>query len=158
MQYGMIAWVVPTSTYDQPTYNGQPIAVCSLEAQKNAYSLYLMGCYGDGAVMKALEGAYKSAGKRLDMGKSCLRFKKVDDLVHDAVAQALGATSVDDMIALHEAAHGHRAKKTTPKKAATKSAATKSAAKKPAAKKATTKKPAAKKATKKKATAKKTEA
>ena len=160
MQYGMISWVVPTSAYDRPTYNGQPIAVCSLAAQKHGYSLYMMGCYGHPDVSAALQAAYTAAGKRLDMGKSCLRFRRLDDLLTDAVGAAVGAATVADMIAMQDAAHAHRLKGKPVKKAGPKKKTTaptkKAATKKAATKKAATKKAATNETAVKKTTAKKT--
>ena len=109
MVYGMIGWVVPSSRYPD-TYNGQPLAVASLAAQKNNYSLYLNCVYNDGSHdgcnEQALRDAYARAGKKLDMGKSCLRFKKIDDLLLDDVAKLVAATPVERFIAQYEASRG----------------------------------------------------
>ena len=107
MQYGMISWVVPLSRYPD-TYNRQPLAVLSLASQKQYMSLYLLGVYGHAKLRKDFERAYAKAGKKLDMGKSCLRFKKLDDLALDAVIDAVGKLDVDAMIELTEAAHKSR--------------------------------------------------
>ncbi len=117
MQYGMISWVVPVRPGDPSTYNGQPLAVVSLAAQKNGCSLYLMGAYAVPDVDARLRQAYQAAGKKLDMGKSCLRFKRYDDLVVDAVAKAIAAATPDDVRAFAEAARGGTAKKPTKKTA-----------------------------------------
>ena len=99
--FGMIGWAVPLARYPG-TYNGQPLAYVALAAQKNAYSLYLMGCYMDSAEDKALRAAYAKAGKKLDMGKSCLRFKSPDDLVLDEIGRIIAGTPVDEFIARYE--------------------------------------------------------
>jgi uncharacterized protein YdhG (YjbR/CyaY superfamily) len=104
MGYGMIGWTVPLARYPD-TYNGQPLCYAGLAAQKHAYSLYLMGCYMDSAEDQALRAAYAQAGKKLDMGKSCLRFKSLDGLLLDAVGRAVAALPVDAFIARHEAVH-----------------------------------------------------
>jgi len=104
MGFGMIGWCVPLARFPG-TYNKQPLAAVGLAAQKNAYSLYLMGCYVDSAEDRALRAAYAQAGKKLDMGKSCLRFRKLDDLLPEAIAPVIAGKSVDDFIALHESVH-----------------------------------------------------
>ncbi len=131
MQYGMISWVVPFSRYEH-TYNGQPLGVAALAAQKNGYSLYLTGPYTLPGMAAWFVKAYQATGKKLDMGKSCVRFKALDQLPLDVVAEAIRKVSVDDFVAGYEAVKAP-------------SGAKKPAAKKPAAKKPAAKKPAAKK-------------
>ena len=104
MAFGMIGWAIPLSRYPD-TYNKQPLGNVGLAAQKNGYSLYLMGCYMDSAEDKALRAAYAKAGKKLDMGKSCLRFRDLEGLLLDAIAPVIANTSVDQFIARYEAAH-----------------------------------------------------
>ncbi len=79
MQFGMIAYCVPLSRYPE-TYNGAPLLYAALAAQKNHNAVYLMGIYADGELRKWFEANYKASGKRLDVGKSCVRFKTLDDL------------------------------------------------------------------------------
>jgi hypothetical protein len=110
MQYGMISWIVPLTRFPK-TYNGQPLAVASLAAQKNYLSLYLLGLYGDAGHRRWFEAAYRATGKRLDMGKSCLRFGSPDDLPLRVVGQAIARVGVDALIDMHEAAHGARGKR-----------------------------------------------
>src|SRR4051812_32764790 len=74
LQYGMISWFVPFTTLAE-TYNNQPLALVSLGSQKSHMALYMMSVYGDQALNTWFQAAYKAAGKRLDMGKSCVRFK-----------------------------------------------------------------------------------
>ncbi|HSW28674.1 MAG TPA: DUF1801 domain-containing protein [Longimicrobiales bacterium] len=107
MAWGMIGWDVPLERYPD-TYNKQPLAYAGLAAQKNHYALYLHGCYMSPGAQEALQRAYVAAGKKLDMGKSCLRFKKLEDLVPEAVAAAVAALGVDDFIATYEAAQKRR--------------------------------------------------
>ena len=101
MAFGMIGWGVPLSRYAD-TYNGQPLAYVGLAAQKNAYSLYLMGCYMDSAEDRALRAAYARAGKKLDMGKSCLRFKSLDGLLLEDIGRIIASLPVDEYIARYE--------------------------------------------------------
>ena len=107
MGFGMITWCVPLARYPD-TYNGQPLCYASLAAQKNHYSLHLMGAYGDPAKRAALEAAFHDAGKRLDMGKSCVRFRRLDDLPLEGIARVIGATPVEEMIRLTDAARRER--------------------------------------------------
>ncbi|MDQ8153634.1 MAG: DUF1801 domain-containing protein [Gemmatimonadota bacterium] len=88
MGYGMITWTVPHRILPD-TYNDQPLCYVALAAQKNYYALYLMGPYGNAALMKELRAGYKAAGIRLDMGKSCLRFKALDGIALDVVARVI---------------------------------------------------------------------
>jgi uncharacterized protein YdhG (YjbR/CyaY superfamily) len=101
MAFGMIGWVIPLERYPT-TYNKQPLQYVGLAAQKNHYALYLMGVYADSSAERALKAAYAKAGKKLDMGKSCLRFASLDDLVPEAVGGAIATVSPDDFIALYE--------------------------------------------------------
>ena len=101
MASGMIGWQVPLARYPE-TYNGQPLGYAALAAQKNGYSLYLMGCYMDKASQAMLAKGFKEAGLKLDMGKSCLRFKSLDDLPLDAIGKVIASTPVEDFLALYE--------------------------------------------------------
>lgn len=104
MQYGMISYVVPLERFPR-TYNGQPLALASLANQKRHMALYLMGIYGDEGSHAWLRQQWGATGKRLDMGKSCLRFRRLDDLALDLVGAAIARTSVDDLIDQHQRAH-----------------------------------------------------
>jgi hypothetical protein len=88
MQFGMIGYYVPLSTYPD-TYNGQPLCVAALASQKQYMSAYLMAVYGDPATEKWFKAEWKKTGKKLDMGKSCVRFKKLDDLALEVIGQAI---------------------------------------------------------------------
>ncbi|MEZ5462585.1 DUF1801 domain-containing protein [Dokdonella sp.] len=101
MAHGMIAWVVPLSRF-AGTVNGQPLSYAALAAQKNNYALYLMCDSLSANDGEKLRAAYARAGRRLDMGKSCLRFKRRADLFDEAVAELIAATSVEETIRRHE--------------------------------------------------------
>ncbi len=88
MLYGMITWMVPLEIYPRH-YNGKPLAYVSLAAQKNYYALYLMGVYADSAEEARLRQEWVARGTKLDMGKCCLRFKRVADLHEDLVAEVI---------------------------------------------------------------------
>lgn len=102
MSWGMIAWEVPLSRYPT-TYNKQPLPYVALAAQKQYYALYLTVCYANSAQDVVLRNAYADAGKRLDMGKSCLRFKSPDDLLPEVIGGVIASTPVDTLIAQYEA-------------------------------------------------------
>jgi hypothetical protein len=100
MQYGMISYIVPFSRYPD-TYNRQPLAMASLANQKRYMALYLMGIYGEDDA-RWFEERWKATGKKLDMGKSCVRFKRLDDVALDVIGDAIARTSVDELIAQYE--------------------------------------------------------
>ena len=123
IQYGMIGWFVPHSRYPDGYHCSpdQPLPFAGLDSQKQYMSLYLMCIYGDAKQRRWLETEWKKTGKKLDMGKSCIRFKHVDDLPLDLIGEALARVPVDDFIAQYEAAKPARArsrKKAAPKKKA----------------------------------------
>ena len=91
MAWGMISWEVPLAV-SGPTYNGQPLVHTALAAQKNYNALYLNCAYASRERGERLKAAFAAAGKKLDMGKSCLRFCRAEDLAQDAVREALAVT------------------------------------------------------------------
>jgi uncharacterized protein YdhG (YjbR/CyaY superfamily) len=104
VSYGMVAYVVPLERFPD-TYNGQPLGVVALANQKNHVAVYLMGVYADEAQREWFVDAWKATGKKLDMGKSCVRFKKLDDVALDVLGEAVARVAPDDLIAAHDAAH-----------------------------------------------------
>ena len=102
INWGMISWEIPLSRYPE-TYNRQPLSFVALAAQKNHYALYLMCVYADSPVEAGLRRAYAEAGKKLDLGKSCLRFKRLEDLLLPEVVRIVAATPVETHIARHKA-------------------------------------------------------
>ncbi len=105
MSYGMIGYVVPHSLYP-PGYHCDPklpLPFVSIAAQKNALTLYHMGLYAQEELLLWFVAEYARHSKRkLDMGKSCIRFKKVDDIPYDLIAQLMQKISVADWIELYE--------------------------------------------------------
>ena len=95
--FGMICYSVPLSVY-RDTYNKQPLMYAALASQKNYLSLYLMPVYPDNALEKRLRDGFAAAGKKLDMGKSCIRFKHADDLELDAIGDIVAAVPVERWI------------------------------------------------------------
>jgi hypothetical protein len=101
---GMITYCVPLERFPN-TYNKQPLSYVALASQKNHLALYMMGAYGDPAQAKRIEDGFARAGKKLDMGKSCIRFRKLDDLPLDVIGEAVARMPPEELIALHDAAH-----------------------------------------------------
>jgi hypothetical protein len=102
MQHGMIGYVIPLETYPK-TYNGQALEYAALVSQKNYMSLYLMNVYADKETEEWFTEEYRASGKKLDMGKACLRFKKLDDLPLDLIGQVIARTTVSEFIERYEA-------------------------------------------------------
>jgi hypothetical protein len=134
MQYGMIGYYVPHSVYPAGYHCApqQPVPYAGLASQKNHMSLYLMCVYGDAAQRAWFEKAWKASGKKLDMGKACVRFKKVDDLPLEVIGEAVRRVPVKKFLAFYEEtlAGTKRAKPAAKKKVAKKTAKEKSTAKK----------------------------
>ena len=107
VQFGMISYVVPLERYPK-TYNRQALQYAALASQKNYVSLYLMNVYGNEETERWFVDRYRASGKRLDMGKACVRFKSIDDLPLDLIGETIARTPVDDFIALYEKARGPR--------------------------------------------------
>lgn len=107
MSWGMVCWEIPLSRYPT-TYNKQPLAYVALAAQKQYYALYLTTCYADSAQDVVLRNAYADAGRKLDMGKSCLRFKSLDDLLPEVIGAVIASTPVDVHIAHYEASRARK--------------------------------------------------
>ena len=101
MNWGMITYEVPLETYPN-TYNGKPLMYVALASQKNHMAVYLMGCYMVPEVRNEFEKAYKKSGKRFDAGKSCIRFKKIDDLPLDLLGKTIASMDVNEFIELVE--------------------------------------------------------
>ncbi|TWT62020.1 DUF1801 domain-containing protein [Rubinisphaera italica] len=107
MNWGMISYEVPLNRYPE-TYNKQPLNYIALASQKNYCSLYLMCVYQEAGKMGRLVKAFKAANKKLNMGKSCIRFKSLDDLPLETIAEIIASTSVSDFIAEYEQAREQR--------------------------------------------------
>ncbi|NEN06885.1 DUF1801 domain-containing protein [Diaminobutyricibacter tongyongensis] len=105
MQWRMPGWVVPLERFPD-TYNKQPLAYVSLAAQKNYNSLYLMAIYSDTEEDRRFRAAWADGGRKLDMGKSCLRFRTLSDVDLDVVAQTVAAFPVERFLAIYERIRG----------------------------------------------------
>jgi hypothetical protein len=102
VSYGMLCYVVPLDRYPN-TYNGQPLSAVALANQKHHVAVYLMGVYADDAQRQWFVNAWADTGKKLDMGKSCVRFKSLDDVALEVLGMAVARVTPDDLIAAHEA-------------------------------------------------------
>jgi len=103
MAHGMIAWSVPLDVYPA-TYNGEPLMYVALASQKRHMAVYLMGVYGSEDLRERFLAEYRASGKRLDMGRSCVRFTRLDDLPLDVVGRAVAAVPMDAHVAAAKAA------------------------------------------------------
>ncbi len=98
VNWGMITYQVPLSIYPD-TYNKKPLMYAALASQKNHMAVYLMGIYMNDESRKRFEEGYRATGKRLDMGKSCVRFRKLDDLPLALIGENIAAMPVDKFVA-----------------------------------------------------------
>jgi uncharacterized protein YdhG (YjbR/CyaY superfamily) len=101
MNWGMICYEVPLKTVPD-TYNGKPLMYAGLASQKNHMAVYLSNVYADPEITDWFINAYKDTGKKLDMGKSCVRFKKLENLPLEVIGEAIAFTSLEDFVELYE--------------------------------------------------------
>ena len=97
INWGMLSYEVPLETYPD-TYNKKPLSYVGLAAQKNYNSLYLMSVYQDPADYQELIKAFDGMGVKPNMGKSCIRFKKLDQIPLEIIARLIAKTSVQDFV------------------------------------------------------------
>ena len=100
MRWGMISYEVPLAI--QPdTYNGKPLMYAALASQKRHMAVYLSGIYADETARDEFEQAYRATGKRMDMGKSCVRFRRLDDLPLQVIGDAISRYPVAGFVDLY---------------------------------------------------------
>jgi hypothetical protein len=106
IQYGMIGYYVPHRLHPAGYHCDpkQPLQFAALASQKNYMSLYLMCVYGDSAHAVWFRDAWAKTGKKLDMGKSCVRFKRLDELALDVIGEAIKRVPAKKYIAICTAA------------------------------------------------------
>jgi hypothetical protein len=100
MNWGMISYQIPLGHYPN-TYNGQPLMYAALASQKNHMAVYLCVCMSK-EIETWFREEFRKAGKKLDMGKSCVRFKKLDDLPLAVIGKAIKKVSPKAYIANYE--------------------------------------------------------
>ena len=105
MNWGMIAYEVPLETFPD-TYNDKPLMYAALASQKNHMAVYLTAVYTDEGTEDSFRERYMATGKKLDMGKSCVRFKKLDQLPLDLIGGVIAETPVDDFLEQYRRARG----------------------------------------------------
>ena len=88
------------------TYNGQPYQYIVLASQKNYMALYMCGIYADAKLRTWFEAAFKKTGKKLDMGKACLRFPTLEALPLDVVGEAVAKVPLADYVASYKKLQG----------------------------------------------------
>lgn len=104
MNWGMITYQVPLEKYPD-TYNKQPLMYAALASQKNHMAVYLMGIYSSEELRKDFEEKYKASGKKMDLGKSCVRFRKIESLPLELIGEAIAAFDVESFIKMFKGEH-----------------------------------------------------
>jgi uncharacterized protein YdhG (YjbR/CyaY superfamily) len=105
LNYGQPSWVVPHSLYEAGYHVNPdlPLPFLSIASQKSHIGVYHMGIYASSSLMDWFVGEYpKHCKTRLDMGKSCIRFKKAAELPHDLIGELCGKMSAREWIQLYE--------------------------------------------------------
>ncbi|MBA9074959.1 uncharacterized protein YdhG (YjbR/CyaY superfamily) [Flavobacterium gossypii] len=107
MNYGMLCYNVPFSIYPNGYHCNpeMPLPFLSLASQKNFIALYHMGIYADPELLNWFVAEYpKHSKQKLDMGKSCIRFKKMDQIPYELIAELLGKITPEKWIEMYESA------------------------------------------------------
>ncbi len=104
MQYGGIGYFVPHTIWPAGYHCDpkQPLSYAGLASQKNHMAVYMCTVYGDPATENWFREAFLATGKKLDMGKSCIRFKKLDDLPLEVIGQTIARVSCENYVAAYE--------------------------------------------------------
>lgn len=106
MQYGMIGYYVPHSNYANGYHCDpkQPLPFAGLASQKGNISLYFMHLYADPKELKWFQGEYAKTGKKLNMGKSCIRFRGLEDVPLELIGKVLSRITAKKYVELYEKA------------------------------------------------------
>lgn len=105
MNWGMIAYEVPLEVFPD-TYNKQPLQLAGLASQKNHMAVYLTTVYADPGTESWFREAYLATGKKLDMGKSCVRFKTIEQLPVDLIGEVISRVSMEQFLDHYREAKG----------------------------------------------------
>ena len=111
MNWGMITYQIPLKTCPD-TYNGQPLMYAALASQKHHMAVYLTGIYSSETARADFERAYRTTGKRFDVGKSCVRFRRLDDLPLPLIGETIASMPVSELMALVQGVTSVRAART----------------------------------------------
>jgi uncharacterized protein YdhG (YjbR/CyaY superfamily) len=107
MGYGMMGWSVPHSIYPDGYHCNpkDPLPFMGLASQKNSINLYHMGIYADPKLLKWFQDAHaKASPKKLDMGKSCIRYKKPEDIPFELIGELASKITPQQWIEMYESA------------------------------------------------------
>ena len=102
VDWNTITYAVPLRLYPD-TCNGKPLCYAGLGSRKNHLTLYLMNAYGDPVLARRLKEGFRVAGRKLDMGKACIRFRQADDLALEVVGEIVASTPLDKYVAFARA-------------------------------------------------------
>ncbi len=100
MNWGMIAYEVPLEVFPE-TYNGQPLMYAALASQKRHMAVYLSAIYADPELDAWFRESYEATGKKMDIGKSCVRFRSMDNLPLELIGDAVSKVSLDEFVELY---------------------------------------------------------
>ena len=101
MNWGMISYEIPLQVYPD-TYNKKPLMYAALASQKRHMALYLTSVYALPGAAEQFEREYRATGKRYDMGKSCVRFRRIEDLPLALIGRTIAAVDPRSLIARFE--------------------------------------------------------
>ena len=113
MSYGMIGYVVPHSIYPNGYHSNPklPLPFINLASQKNFIAVYHMGVYAKKELLDWFVNEYpKHAKRKLDMGKSCIRFKKMEDIPYDLIGKLSSKMTTDEWVNIYENVNKNRRK------------------------------------------------
>ena len=110
MNWGMISYEIPLETYPE-TYNKQPLLFAALASQKQYVSLYLMTVYQDSKLNESLLNGFIKIGRKPNMGKSCIRFKRIDDIPLEVIGHIISKTTAEDFIEKYEEVRSKQGKR-----------------------------------------------
>lgn len=105
MNWGMITYEIPLKTFPD-TYNGKPLQYAALASQKNYMAVYLTTVYADEGETEWFADKYRATGKKLDMGKSCVRFKTIDQLPLELIGEVIGRNTMDEFLSYYRSVKG----------------------------------------------------
>lgn len=119
ISYGGLGYVVPHKIYPEGYHckPSEPLPFAGIASQKNSINFYHMGIYADPKLLKWFVAEYpKHSKQKLDMGKSCIRFNKFDDIPYKLIGELMKKMSVKDWISLYESLYNPKTKKAKAKK------------------------------------------